>query len=40
MNSAASSSFWFHRDSAPDWETEIDVFEIGGKAKGLHFPRN
>jgi beta-glucanase (GH16 family) len=35
MNSAGSSSFWFHRDSTPDWETEIDVFEIGGKAKGF-----
>jgi beta-glucanase (GH16 family) len=35
MNSAGSSSFWFHRDSTPNWETEIDVFEIGGKAKGF-----
>ena len=35
MNSAGSSSFWFHRDNTPNWETEIDVFEIGGKAKGF-----
>jgi hypothetical protein len=32
MNSAGSSSFWFQQDSVPDWATEIDVFEIGGKA--------
>jgi beta-glucanase (GH16 family) len=35
MNSAGSSSFWFHRDSSPGWETEIDVFELGGKARGF-----
>jgi hypothetical protein len=35
MNSAGSSSFWFQRDAAPDWATEIDVFEIGGKAPGF-----
>ena len=35
MNSAGSSSFWFQGDSVPGWATEIDVFEIGGKA-----PRN
>ncbi|MGA2067305.1 MAG: family 16 glycosylhydrolase [Thermoguttaceae bacterium] len=35
MNSAGSSSFWFHREATPDWLTEIDVFEIGGKAKGF-----
>ena len=34
MNSAGSSSFWFQQDSVPGWGTEIDVFEIGGKAKG------
>jgi len=33
MNSAGSSSFWFY-DGTPEWWTEIDVFEIGGKAKG------
>jgi len=34
MNSAGSSSFWFQQDATPGWATEIDVFEIGGKAKG------
>jgi beta-glucanase (GH16 family) len=41
MNSGGSSSFWFQQDSAwfqhgstPGWATEIDVFEIGGKAPG------
>lgn len=34
MNSAGSSSFWFQQDGVPGWGTEIDVFEIGGKAKG------
>ena len=38
MNSGGSSSFWFHREDTPGWTTEIDVFEIGGKAKG--FERN
>jgi len=33
MASAGSSSFWFYK-SDPDIWTEIDVFEIGGKAKG------
>jgi hypothetical protein len=32
MNSAGSSSFWFQQDATPGWATEIDVFEIGGKA--------
>jgi hypothetical protein len=32
MNSAGSSSFWFQQDAVPNWGTEIDVFEIGGKA--------
>jgi beta-glucanase (GH16 family) len=32
MNSAGSSSFWFQQDTVPGWATEIDVFEIGGKA--------
>jgi beta-glucanase (GH16 family) len=35
MNSAGSSSFWFHKEDTPGWVTEIDVFEIGGKAKGF-----
>jgi hypothetical protein len=35
MNSAGSSSFWFQQDDNPAWATEIDVFEIGGKAKGF-----
>ena len=34
MNSAGSSSFWFQVEDTPGWLTEIDVFEIGGKAKG------
>ncbi|HBO44209.1 MAG TPA: glycoside hydrolase [Planctomycetaceae bacterium] len=34
MNSAGSSSFWFQVEDVPGWRTEIDVFEIGGKAKG------
>jgi len=34
MNSGGSSSFWFQQDSTPGWMTEIDVFEIGGKARG------
>ncbi len=35
MSSAGSSSFWFQQDDNPAWATEIDVFEIGGKAKGF-----
>jgi len=35
MNSGGSSSFWFCHDETPGWGTEIDVFEIGGKAKGF-----
>ncbi len=34
MNSGGSSSFWFQQDAVPNWATEIDVFEIGGKARG------
>ncbi len=34
MNSGGSSSFWFQQDTTPGWLTEIDVFEIGGKATG------
>ena len=35
MNSGGSSSFWFQQDETPGWATEIDVFEIGGNAKGF-----
>ena len=35
MNSGGSSSFWFQQEETPNWATEIDVFEIGGKAKGF-----
>ena len=35
MSSAGSSSFWFQVEDTPGWLTEIDVFEIGGKAKGF-----
>jgi len=35
MNSAGSSSFWLQVEETPGWLTEIDVFEIGGKAKGF-----
>jgi hypothetical protein len=35
MDSGGSSSFWFHKEDTPGWVTEIDVFEIGGKAKGF-----
>jgi beta-glucanase (GH16 family) len=35
MNSAGSSSFWFQVEDTPGWLTEIDVFEIGGKAPGF-----
>jgi beta-glucanase (GH16 family) len=34
MDSAGSSSFWFQVEDTPGWLTEIDVFEIGGRAKG------
>jgi hypothetical protein len=34
MKSAGSSSFWFY-NSTPEIWTEIDVFEIGGKAPGF-----
>ena len=34
MKSAGSSSFWFY-DSTPELWTEIDVFEIGGRAPGF-----
>lgn len=35
MNSAGSSAFWFHNTGLKDNGTEIDVFEIGAKAKGF-----
>ena len=35
MNSGGSSSFWFQVEDTPGWLTEIDVFEIGGKAPGF-----
>ena len=34
MNSAGSSSFWFYKNS-DGWWTEIDVFELGARAKGF-----
>jgi alpha-L-fucosidase len=40
MNSAGSSSFWFQQDAEPGWATEIDVFEIGGKAPGFESKYN
>jgi beta-glucanase (GH16 family) len=40
MNSGGSSSFWFHREDTPNWLTEIDVFEIGGKAQGFEHKVN
>jgi hypothetical protein len=40
MNSGGSSSFWFHKGDAPGWQTEIDVSEIGGKAKGFEHKVN
>ena len=42
MNSGGSSSFWFHEEAKamPGWSTEIDVFEIGGKAKGFEHKYN
>jgi beta-glucanase (GH16 family) len=39
MNSAGSSSFWFY-DSADGWWTEIDVFELGARAKGFERKMN
>ncbi len=35
MRSAGSSSFWFYNNADPTQWTEIDVFEIGGRAKGF-----
>ena len=40
MDSGGSSSFWFHNEGKSDWVTEIDVFEIGGKAKGFEHKVN
>lgn len=36
MDSAASSAFWFYANDDKLW-TEIDVFEIGGKAPDMEF---
>jgi beta-glucanase (GH16 family) len=38
MNSAASAAYWFTDTPDPDHATEIDVFELGGRARG--FERN
>lgn len=35
MNSGGSSSFWFSHTGIPKEQTEIDVYEIGGKAVGF-----
>jgi len=40
MDSAGSSSFWFQVEDVPGWLTEIDVFEIGGKAPGFEHKYN
>jgi beta-glucanase (GH16 family) len=40
MDSAGSSSFWFQQGDAPGRITEIDIFEIGGKAKGFQHKYN
>jgi beta-glucanase (GH16 family) len=39
MNSAGSSSFWFYKSTEP-WWTEIDVFELGARAKGYERKMN
>jgi beta-glucanase (GH16 family) len=39
MKSAGSSSFWFYKQEKERW-TEIDVFEIGGKAPGFERKMN
>lgn len=36
MSSAGSSAFWLN-NSTENWWTEIDVFEIGGNAKGHEY---
>lgn len=40
MNSGGSSSFWFSDTGLPKNRTEIDVFEIGGKAEGFEHKYN
>ncbi len=40
MDSGGLSSFWFQQEEVPGWQTEIDVFEIGGKARGFDFKDN
>jgi beta-glucanase (GH16 family) len=39
MASAGSSSFWFYKNT-PEWWTEIDVYEIGGKSPGYEAKMN
>jgi beta-glucanase (GH16 family) len=40
MNSGGSSAFWFQKEAEPGWQTEIDVFEIGGNARGFEYKYN
>lgn len=40
MDSAGSSSFWFQSTGVPGYNTEIDVFELGGKAPGFEHKVN
>jgi beta-glucanase (GH16 family) len=40
MDSGGSSSFWFYPKGGTPGTTEIDVFEIGGKAKGFEHKYN
>jgi beta-glucanase (GH16 family) len=40
MDSGGSSSFWFYPKGGTPGTTEIDVFEIGGKAKGFEYKYN
>lgn len=40
MDSAGSSSFWFQNTGIPGYHTEIDVYEIGGKAPGFEYSYN
>jgi beta-glucanase (GH16 family) len=40
MNSAASSAFWLAWTGFTDNATEIDIFEIGGKTKGVASDRS
>ena len=40
MDSGGSSSFWFYPQGGTPGTTEIDVFEIGGKARGFEYKYN